>query len=68
MEWSSRITTISLEMIIPPAIGYWLDQRWNTRVLCLIVGAILGFTTAFLSLLKLAKSPERKTPRNDPTK
>ena len=57
MEWTSRITTISLEMVVPALAGYWLDQRLGTRVLFLIVGAILGFSTALLSLLRLTKPP-----------
>jgi ATP synthase protein I len=60
VEWTSRITTISLEMVIPTVLGYWLDQRWNTKFLCLVIGAILGFATAFTSLLRLAKSSDRK--------
>jgi ATP synthase protein I len=68
MEWSSRITTISLEMIIPPAMGYWLDQRWNTKVLCLIIGAVLGFATAFGSLLRLARSLDKPPTRDNRTK
>ena len=55
MVWSSRITAISLEVVIPALIGYWLDLRWGTLPLLIIVGAILGFVTATLSLLRLAK-------------
>ncbi len=57
MEWSTRITTISLEMVVPAVIGYWLDQRWGTHGTCLILGAVLGFSTAIYSLVKLAQSP-----------
>jgi F0F1-type ATP synthase assembly protein I len=57
MEWTSRITTISLEMVVPPAIGYWLDRRLGTGVLFLILGMIAGFTTAMFSLVKLTRPP-----------
>lgn len=57
MQWSSRITTISLELVVPVLIGYWLDRRWGTLPLLIIVGVILGFVTATLSLLQLAKPP-----------
>jgi hypothetical protein len=54
-QWSARITSISLELLLPMLIGLWLDQRWGTLPLLLIVGVILGFVTATLSLLRLAK-------------
>ena len=55
MEWTSRITTISLEMVVPPAVGYWLDRRLGTGVLFLILGMVAGFTTAIISLVKLTR-------------
>jgi ATP synthase protein I len=58
MEWTSRITTISLEMVVPPAVGYWLDRRLGTGVLFLIFGMIAGFTTAIISLVKLTRPPD----------
>jgi F0F1-type ATP synthase assembly protein I len=60
--WSFRITSISLEMVVPLLIGYWLDQRWGTGVLCLVIGGILGFFTAFSSLLRLTKSSGKDRP------
>lgn len=63
MEWTSRITSISLELVVPVLIGYWLDQRLGTRVLFLVLGVVLGFVTATLSLVQLAKSSNRRPPR-----
>jgi F0F1-type ATP synthase assembly protein I len=54
-EWSARMTSISLELIVPTLLGYWLDRRWGTLPLLLIVGVVLGFVTATLSLLRLTK-------------
>jgi F0F1-type ATP synthase assembly protein I len=62
MEWTSRISAISGELVVPTLVGYWLDQRWNTEWLCLILGAILGFSTALLSLMRLTKPPGSKKP------
>jgi ATP synthase protein I len=56
MEWTSRITAISMEMILPTLGGLWLDQRWQTRPLFLVLGGILGFSIAMTSLLQLGKS------------
>jgi F0F1-type ATP synthase assembly protein I len=61
-QWSARITTISLELVIPVLAGYWLDHRLHLLPLFLILGAILGFVTATLSLVRLTKPPRRPPP------
>lgn len=55
MEWISRITTISLEMVLPGVIGYWIDLRLGTKVVFLILGVILGFVGGIWQLIKLTK-------------
>jgi F0F1-type ATP synthase assembly protein I len=55
MGWTSRITSISMEMVVPALIGYWLDQRWETHHLLLILGMVLGFATAMSSLMQIAR-------------
>ena len=69
MEWTSRITTISLEMFIPALAGNWLDERLGTSHVLLIVGMILGFAIGLWSLIKLTQppGPDRHTD-GDPTK
>ncbi|MBN1393671.1 MAG: AtpZ/AtpI family protein [Pirellulales bacterium] len=55
MQWSSRITTIALEMCLPPLAGYWLDRRLSSGFVFLLVGACLGFAVSISSLLRLAR-------------
>ena len=55
MEWVARITTVSLEMVLPGVIGYWIDLRLGTKVVFLILGVILGFVGGLRHLIKLAK-------------
>jgi ATP synthase protein I len=59
MEWTARISVISMEMVVPMVIGVWLDSRWRTLPLCVIIGGALGFWTALQSLLQISK--QRKT-------
>jgi F0F1-type ATP synthase assembly protein I len=61
-EWTARITTICLELLLPVAGGYWLDHWLGTRILFIILGVILGFAVSFLSLLQIARSggPKRR--------
>jgi len=52
------VTTISLEMVLPGLIGYWIDRRLGTKLLFLVVGVILGFATGMWQLIKLAGSTD----------
>jgi len=50
-----RVMSISIQMAVPPAGGWWLDQRYGTSPWFLMVGGLLGFAMALLELMKLAK-------------
>ena len=56
MQLASRAMTVSLEMALPPALGYWLDKKLGTAPWLVIVFAILGFWTAMRHLLQLSNS------------
>lgn len=60
MVWVNRLTSISLEMALPPFLGYWLDSRWGTKPWLVATGAVLGFTLAMWHLLKLAAEANGK--------
>jgi F0F1-type ATP synthase assembly protein I len=59
-EWLSRITTVSLEMVLPGLFGHVLDRHWGTSPWLLILGTILGFIVGFRSLLRMTR-PDRRT-------
>ncbi|MFO1042648.1 MAG: AtpZ/AtpI family protein [Planctomycetaceae bacterium] len=52
---ASRVTSISIQMALPPGVGWWLDERFSTSPWLMIVGVLLGFSVAMLELLKFAK-------------
>jgi len=54
-QWSATIMTIAAEMVVPGLLGYWLDQRFGTRVLFLLIGFAVGGTLATLALMRIAK-------------
>jgi F0F1-type ATP synthase assembly protein I len=64
MHWTSLVTTISLEMVLPAVAGRWIDGRLGTGIVFLVLGAILGFATGMWHLLKLTgpsgNGPARK--------
>jgi F0F1-type ATP synthase assembly protein I len=71
IAWSSRITTVALEMVIPGAVGYWVDQRLGTVAVFLILGVVIGMTTGLMHLLRMASPPspretDKRREQDDP--
>jgi F0F1-type ATP synthase assembly protein I len=62
-QWATRIMVVSLEMVLPGLAGYWVDQRLGTVCLFLVVGLLLGCTTAVVHLVRLTSvdSERRRT-------
>ena len=54
IAWSSRIITVSLEMVLPGVAGYWLDQKLGTVMLFLVLGVILGMVSGLVHLIRMA--------------
>jgi F0F1-type ATP synthase assembly protein I len=55
IEWSARLTTISLEMALPAVGGYWLDLRIGTSPVMVILGSMLGFAAGMFQLMQIAR-------------
>jgi F0F1-type ATP synthase assembly protein I len=53
---ASSITTIGLEFTIPVGLGFMIDRHWNTSPVATILGAVLGFLTGMMHVLRVAKS------------
>ena len=60
--WAVRITSISLEMVVPGLIGLWIDRQLGTVLLFLVLGVIVGVTTGMLHLVRLAAAASRREP------
>jgi ATP synthase protein I len=60
LEWTSRITTIALEMVLPCLVGFWLDQWLGTWVVLVVLGAIVGFAAGMWQLIQLSKPSRGK--------
>lgn len=55
-QWASRITTVSLEMVVPGALGIFVDRRLGTVVLFTLVGFGVGLTLGIVHLLRMTGS------------
>ena len=58
MQWVSRVTTVSLEMALPPGLGYWADESWGTGPWLVILGAVFGFMLGMWHLLQMASEKQ----------
>lgn len=56
IAWSTRITTICLEMVIPAVIGRWLDQWLGTGMVFVVIGATAGMIAGMVHLVRIANS------------
>ncbi len=63
MAWSSRITTVSVEMVLPAMLGYWIDQRLGTVMVFLVLGAALGLTGGIWHLIRMTTPPSVDLPK-----
>lgn len=70
MAWAAQITQLGLELAVPVLLGHWLDGKWGTAPVLVIVGALLGILTAtlhFIQMVKrLNKPPENHGDRRNP--
>ena len=65
MRWASTISTIGLEMALPPLAGVWLDEKFDTSPVWVLVLSILGFIVAMMHLWQLAKRLRARNSRSD---
>lgn len=61
MQWVHQITAVSLQMVLPAALGYWLDWRWGTEPWLALIGAVAGFVVGLRRLLQWANAANRKS-------
>ncbi|HEX4147433.1 MAG TPA: AtpZ/AtpI family protein [Pirellulales bacterium] len=50
---SSVIVSIALELVIPGLIGHWLDRRWGTGPVLVLLGFLLGMAVAGWHLVRV---------------
>lgn len=62
LQWATAVTTIGLEMALPPLFGAWVDRHFDTAPVWTVVLAVLGFAVAMRHLWDLAKRLGRREP------
>ena len=64
LNWVSRITSVSLMMVLPIVVGRRLDERQGTSYWS-ICGLVLGVTIGLGQLLRVAREAGRRSTKHD---
>jgi F0F1-type ATP synthase assembly protein I len=51
------IAQVGLEMVVPVALGWWIDDKLGTSPWILVAGVILGFVVGITHLVVLSRPP-----------
>jgi hypothetical protein len=51
---------VSLEMVLPGLVGYWVDSKLGTVALFLVLGVLIGTATAARHLWQMLKADRIK--------
>lgn len=65
MQWVSRVTSISAEMVVPALLGYWVGEWLGATVVFLTLGATIGLVGGTWHLIRLTQPPG-PTPTEEP--
>ena len=55
----TRLTTVAIEMVLPGVLGYWIDQRLNTKFVFMLLGFGSGLTLGVWHLIRMTATPKR---------
>ena len=55
MDWAARASSIGLEFVLPTLLGAYLDSKFGSSPLCVVLGAFLGFGVGMTHILRIAK-------------
>jgi F0F1-type ATP synthase assembly protein I len=56
--WAINVTSAAIEMVVPIILGVWLDNKFHTKPLCILIGLFLGMLIMLLHLIKFANVKE----------
>ncbi len=65
-EWTSRVTTIALEMVLPGLAGLWIDRKLGTVLVFLVLGVALGMTVGMIHLVRMTAPRQKGKKGGDP--
>ena len=61
----TQITTISLMMVIPAIIGYFVDQYFGTLILFTAIGLVVGIASAVKQLIDFVAHQDKDDSTGD---
>jgi len=58
----SFVFSIALEMVVPGALGYWLDHYLGTKLVFAVVGFAFGLTYGIWQLVRMGQREQSNLP------
>ncbi|HLT58594.1 MAG TPA: AtpZ/AtpI family protein [Limnochordales bacterium] len=58
----SLVLTTGVYIYLGYRVGTWLDERWQTAPVCMVLGIVLGMVLSMLSLVKEVMALQRTGP------
>ena len=55
MSLAYAAISICVEMVLPIALGYWIDHRCGSTPILTILGVVFGFVAGLWGLIKLVQ-------------
>jgi hypothetical protein len=55
--WAWRVIAVSLEMVVPGLVGYWIDSQLGTKAVFVIAGFLAGMAMGVWQLIHIARGP-----------
>jgi F0F1-type ATP synthase assembly protein I len=60
MYWATRVSSIGMQMAVPPLLGFLGDRRFGTAPWLTLLGACVGFALSMLDVLRLSRGGTRQ--------
>lgn len=60
MSWVSRLTSVSVAMVLPGIVGYFIDQNLGTRALFTILGFAAGMSLGIWQLIRFTRQDNQR--------
>ena len=67
LYWSHQVTSMSLGLVFPVLIGWWVDSKFETKPAGIVVGALIGFALLMYRLLQMISPNAPSLNQKQPT-
>lgn len=56
LMWASRVTSLAFGFALPPTLGAWIDNRYGSSPVGILIGVGFGVLSGFLQILRIVQA------------